>query len=49
MKRDDRASISVSKQTHADFEAFRAYLSAERGKVQTQEDCLKELLSKAKR
>ncbi len=49
MKRNDRASISVSKQTHTDFEEFRAHLSAERGKIQTQEDCLRELLSKAKR
>jgi hypothetical protein len=43
------ASISVSKHTHADFEAFRARLSAERGRVQTQEDCLRVLLAKAER
>lgn len=49
MKRPERASISVSNQTHSDFNAFRARLSAERGKVQTQEDCLRELLAKASR
>jgi hypothetical protein len=44
MKREDRATISVSKKTHAEFERYRAILSAERGKVQTQEDVIKELL-----
>jgi hypothetical protein len=44
MKREDRATISVSKKTHAEFEAYRAKLSAERGKVQTQEDVVKALL-----
>ena len=28
MKREDRATISVSKKTHADFEEYRAKLSA---------------------
>ncbi|MGB7900945.1 MAG: hypothetical protein WCG09_00630 [Halobacteriota archaeon] len=44
MKKDDRATISVSKKTHADFEEFRAKLSAEIGKVQTQEDAVRVLL-----
>ena len=44
MKRGDRATISVSKKTHADFEKYRAKLSAERGKVQTQEDAIMALL-----
>jgi hypothetical protein len=48
MKREDRATISVSKKTHADFEEYRAKLSAERGKVQTQEAVVRALLSKAK-
>jgi hypothetical protein len=47
MKREDRATISVSKKTHADFEEYRAKLSAERGRVQTQEDCVRALLEKA--
>ena len=47
MKRDDRATISVSKKTHADFEKYRATLSAKRGKVQTQEDVVKAFLEKA--
>ena len=46
MKRDDRATISVSKKTHADFEKYRATLSAKRGKVQTQEEVVKTLLEK---
>lgn len=45
MKKGDRATISVSKKTHADFEKYRATLSAERGKVQTQEDVVKALLA----
>jgi hypothetical protein len=44
MKRGDRATISVSKKTHADFEKYRAKLSAKRGKVQTQEDAVIALL-----
>ncbi len=44
MKVGDRATISVSKKTHAEFERYRAILSAARGKVQTQEDVIKELL-----
>jgi hypothetical protein len=44
MKKEDRATISVSKKTHADFETYRAKLSAERGKVQTQDDVIKALL-----
>ena len=44
MKREDRATISVSKKTHTEFERYRAILSAEKGKVQTQEDVVKELL-----
>jgi hypothetical protein len=47
MKRDDRATISVSKKTHADFEECRAKLSAERKKVQTQEDVVRASLEKA--
>ncbi|GEM_PF-434622 len=47
MKRDDRATISVSKKTHADFEQYRARLSAERKKVQTQEDVVRALLEMA--
>jgi hypothetical protein len=47
MKREDRATISVSKKTHTDFEKYRATLSAERGKVQTQDDCVRTLLEKA--
>jgi septal ring factor EnvC (AmiA/AmiB activator) len=45
MKREDRATISVSKKTHADFEKYRATLSAEREKVQTQDDVVKALLA----
>jgi len=44
MKREDRATISVSKKTHKEFEKYRAELSAERGKVQTQDDVIKALL-----
>ena len=44
MKKEDRATISVSKKTHADFEKYRAKLSAEREKVQTQDDALRALL-----
>jgi hypothetical protein len=47
MKRDDRATISISKKTHADFEKYRASLSAKREKVQTQEDVVRALLEKA--
>ena len=47
MKREDRATISVSKKTHADFEEYRAKLSAERKKVQTQDDVVRALLEKA--
>ncbi|MFZ1021348.1 MAG: hypothetical protein WCE82_10875 [Halobacteriota archaeon] len=47
MKRGDRATISVSKKTHADFEEYRATLSAKRGKVQTQEDVVRALLEMA--
>ena len=47
MKRDDRATISVSKKTHTEFEEYRAKLSAERRKVQTQEDVVRALLKKA--
>jgi hypothetical protein len=47
MKRDDRATISVSKKTHADFEKYRAKLSADRRKVQTQEEVVRALLEKA--
>jgi hypothetical protein len=46
MKRDDRATISVSKKTHTDFEEYRAILSAKRGKVQTQENVVRALLEK---
>jgi hypothetical protein len=42
-----RTTISVSKKTHADFEKYRATLSAERKKVQTQEDVVKALLEMA--
>jgi len=35
--KEDRTTISVRKKMHADFERYRAILSAERGKVQTQE------------
>jgi hypothetical protein len=48
MKVGDRATISVSKKTHADFEKCRATLSAARGKVQTQDDVVRALLEKAK-
>ena len=44
MKKEDRATISVSKKTHADFEEFRAKLSTKRGKVQTQDDVVIALL-----
>jgi hypothetical protein len=44
MKREDRATISVSKKTHAVFEEYRAKLSAERKKVQTQDDVVRALL-----
>ncbi len=37
----------MSKKTHADFEKYRATLSAERKKVQTQEDVVKALLEMA--
>jgi hypothetical protein len=47
MKVGDRATISVSKKTHADFEKYRATLSAERGKVQTQDDVVRALLEMA--
>ena len=46
MKRDYRATISVSKKTHADFEKYRATLSAKSGKVQTQEEVVRTLLEK---
>jgi hypothetical protein len=46
MKREDRATISVSKKTHADFEEYRAKLSAERKKVQTQDDVVRAFLDK---
>ena len=45
MKKEDRATISVTKKTHADFERYRAKLSAERGKVQTQDDVVRALLA----
>ena len=44
MKKEDRATVSVSKNTHADFEKYRAKLSAEREKVQTQDDAVRALL-----
>ena len=44
MKKEDRATISVSKKTHADFEEYRAKLSAKRGKVQTQDEVVRALL-----
>jgi len=44
MKKEDRATISVSKKTHADFERYRAKLSADRGKAQTQDDVGRALL-----
>jgi hypothetical protein len=44
MGTEDRTTISVSKQTHAEFERYRATLSAEKGKVQTQDDVVKALL-----
>ena len=44
MKKEDRATISVTKKTHAEFERYRAKLSAERGKVQTQDDVVRALL-----
>jgi hypothetical protein len=49
MKREDMATISVSKKTHADFEEYRAKLSAKRGKVQAQEDAVRALLEKAQK
>jgi hypothetical protein len=49
MKREDRATISVSKKTHAEFEGYRAKLSAKRGKVQTQEDIVRALLEMAQK
>jgi hypothetical protein len=42
-----RSAISISKKTNADFEKYRATLSAEKGKVQTQEDVMRALLGKA--
>jgi hypothetical protein len=45
MKKEDRATISVSKKTHAEFETYRAKLSAKRGKVQTQDDAILALLA----
>jgi hypothetical protein len=48
MKREDRATISASKKTHADFEEYRAKLRAERKKVQTQDDVVKALLEMVK-
>jgi len=47
MKKEDRATISVSRKTHADFEKYRATWSAEKGKVQTQDDVVRALLEKA--
>ena len=47
MKRDDRATISVSKKTNADFEEYRAKFSAQMKKVQTQDDVIRALLEKA--
>ncbi len=44
MKKEDRATISVSKKTHAEFEQYRATLSAEKKKVQTQDDVVRALL-----
>jgi hypothetical protein len=49
MKKEDRATISVSKKTHADFEEHRAELSAERKKVQTQDDVVRALLEMAQK
>jgi len=49
MKREDRATISVSKKTHADFEEYRATLSAERKKSPDQEDVVRALLEKAQK
>jgi hypothetical protein len=49
MKREDRATVSVSKKTHADFEEYRATLSAKRRKVQTQEDVVRALLEMAQK
>ena len=49
MKKEDRATISVSKKTHADFEEYRAELSAERKKVQTQDDVVTALLEMAQK
>jgi hypothetical protein len=44
MKKEDRATISVSKKTHVEFEMYRAKLSAEKGKIQTQDDAILALL-----
>jgi hypothetical protein len=49
MKREDRATISVSKKTHADFEEYRATLCAKRRKVQTQDDVVMALLEMAQK
>jgi hypothetical protein len=49
MKVVDRATISVTKKTHADFEKYRAMLSAERGKIQTQDDVVRALLEMAQK
>lgn len=49
MKREDRTSISVSKQNREAFEEYRAHLSAECGKVQTQDDTFSHILAIAKR
>ncbi|MGZ7124150.1 MAG: hypothetical protein ACXVIT_11620 [Halobacteriota archaeon] len=43
MKKKDRATTSVCKETHADFEKYRARLNAERGKVKTHEDAVRAL------
>jgi len=42
-----QTTIGVSKKTHADFEKYRATLSAERKKVQTHELVVKALLEMA--
>jgi hypothetical protein len=44
MKKEGRATISATKKTHAEFERYRAKLSAEKGKAQTQDDLVKALL-----
>jgi hypothetical protein len=48
MKPEERASISVSKQTHAELMKYCAQLSMQTGESQTQDSVISALLKEAK-